>query len=1040
MITSYALKCSWVLNLHRWFTFGTCCQTKPIVLRRRSRILILIYFIFFLSGAAALIYELLWVRYLSLIFGGSHLAVTTILSVFMGGLALGSYIISKRAGRHNLLRLYGLLELGIALSAIVFVVLINLYPLIYIPLARIADGSPIYLTFLRVTFSIIALIVPTTLMGGTLPVLSSFTQQHHELGSRLSFLYGFNTLGAVIGAAATGFFILPHYSVSTTLAFAVTINLFAGVSAIALQKKIQLLPDNRDPAEDVVSDTSIASPSFIKRPENIFALKLVLWGIGMSGFCALAYEVLWTRILSIVIGASVYGFTLLLVAFLAGIGLGSAAYGLYLRMCAQRYVTHTDHTARNIIGFGLVQVIIGVSALLVTMHLRNLPSHAVMVYDFLLNSKLKFNMGNFKTRQLAHFIIAFSYLFVPAFFMGVAFPLAGKIHGQYKKAAGRAVGEVLFYNTIGAILGSSISGFVLIYFLGIQLSLQLIILINIGFGLFVMVSVIGNKLLNWATPSLLLIAVPVLIMNPTPWKLWDTKYYAVYQSNNPEMYSTPDKVKEVLENTDILYYGEGIQAIISSLKAGAAQFFITNGRVEASNSNEGMQCQYTLGHLPMLLNHNPKKVFVLGTGSGMTLGATSVHPSVEQITLAEIEPKVLNVAKTFGIYNHYVLNNPKLKIVFNDGRNFLMTTKEKFDVITADPIHPWFSGTGYLYSTEYFKLAAEHLNPGGMVCQWLPIYELSEDNLKSIVKTFHENFRYIMIWLTYDDAELVGSNLPIIIDKEELESRIKVPEVLQDLERVKMGSAKDFLSYFVMGTKGAEAYCSGGRVNTDDNLYLEFSAPHSIGKTRLMGDNVYTLVKYRESILPYLRMSIDQATNGKETTTLKANFLAAGLYDQAHILHLTGRSNTPEYEKLSLELNARYPTYAPWKFLRNERPDSKGGTLKLLKQIKLTFTNEKGELTNMEFSAVIIRSNEERARIFFVDNSSRIVFGKLRIRGANKELYIEDFVENMMKSVQGLYKEELRVTHASGGAFPSATSVLPRIKHLVEANIDDAKI
>ena len=167
----------------------------------------------------------------------------------------------------------------------------------------------------------------------------------------------------------------------------------------------------------------------------------------------------------------------------------------------------------------------------------------------------------------------------------------------------------------------------------------------------------------------------------------------------------------------------------------------------------------------MLLNKNPKKVLVVGLGSGMTLGATSAHPSVEQITLLEIEPKVIGVAKTFERYNHNVLNHPKLRIIFNDGRNFLMTTEDKFDVITADPIHPWFRGAGYLYTTEYFKLASEHLLPGGVICQWLPIYEMTSEDLKSVVRTFREHFRYTMLWLTHYDAELVGSNSPIIIDE-----------------------------------------------------------------------------------------------------------------------------------------------------------------------------------------------------------------------------------------------------------------------------------
>ena len=334
--------------------------------------------------------------------------------------------------------------------------------------------------------------------------------------------------------------------------------------------------------------------------------------------------------------------------------------------------------------------------------------------------------------------------------------------------------------------------------------------------------------------------------------MWDLKYFAIYRNNTRGAFNTDFNMKDAMENTDVLYYAEGVQATVSAIKVkGGSQAFITNGRIEASNHKEGIQCQYTLGHLPMLLNKNPRKVFVLGTGSGMTLGATSVHPEVEEIVLAEIEPKVLGVARTFSRYNHDVLDNPKLRIVFNDGRNYLMTTKKKFDVITADPIHPWFSGAGYLYTAEYFRLAAEHLNPGGIACQWLPIYELSVDDLKCVVKTFSENFRYTMLWLTRNDAELVGSNDPIVIDEQDLGRRIAAPGVLDDLKSVDMGSAEDFLAYFVMGTAGMKEFGSGGVINTDDNLHLEFSAPMSMD-VPTQGKNADALYRHRESLLPYL--------------------------------------------------------------------------------------------------------------------------------------------------------------------------------------------
>jgi spermidine synthase len=880
----------------------------------------LVYFIFFMSGVAALIYEVVWIRYLSLIFGGSHLAVTTVLAVFMGGLALGSYLIGKKSGScDKLLRLYGFLELGIAVSALFFVALMHLYPLIYVPLAHVNQTSPLYLSVIRVTFAAIALILPTTLMGGTLPVLSGFISGHtRRLGSRLSLLYGFNTLGAVAGAALTGFFLLNNFSVSTTLATAVVINFVIGILGIILQDKVQsVLNDEGDATTDVDAPDTAAPEG----TANLFSLKLVLWGIGVSGFCALGYEVLWTRVLSIVIGASVYGFTLLLMAFLAGIGLGSAAYGLFLNMSGTERSGAESVTSKSVVSFGFVQVIIGVSALFATMHLRDLTLHTGSVLAYF--KSLGIRTGPFTSQLLANFVLAFSFMFVPAFYMGIAFPLAGKIHGHYRKIVGSAVGEILTYNTIGAILGSAFSGFALIYLLGIQRSVEVIILINIGFGLLVMASVKRIAAVNWGISATTVLAVLTVALVPDIWQLWDPNLYAIYQTSTPGDFSSREKIREALSNTDVLYYGEGVSSSVSVVRSGqdmGFMRFITNGRIEASNNASDAQCQYSLGHIPMLLNKDPKKVFVLGLGSGMTLGATLAHPGVEQVTLAEIEPKVLGVARCFEDYNHHALDNPKLKIVFNDGRNFLLTTEERFDVITADPIHPWFSGVGYLYSDEYFNLAAKRLNPGGIACQWLPLYELSEENLKSIVRTFQKNFAYTMIWLNNIDAELIGSNSPIVIDEQELERRIGAPEVKKDLELVKMGSARDFLSYFLMGTKGAESYSSKAMINTDDNLYLEFSAPKNIGKVSLLAINVLNISKYRESILPYLRAPMDETARSRQQKTWNDNLKAAYLYDKAHVMNVGGLNERPEYVRSLAELDAQYPSFSPLAFLKAIKP------------------------------------------------------------------------------------------------------------------------
>ena len=857
----------------------------------RPLLLGLIYLMFFLSGAAALMYQVVWVRSLTLVFGGTHLAVTAVLSIFMAGLALGGYTIGKYVDRvKKPLRLYGLLELGIALFALIFAGLIKLYPLVYIALAQGRDNAHLYLAFIRVIFSVIALIVPTSLMGGTLPVLSKFIAGHPKnIRSHLSFLYGINTLGAVVGVIAAGFFFLRFYSVSATLYIAIISNVSIGLAAVLLQDKATTVLDTETfKAEygDGLTETVSTDLSTAESLNNLFTLKLVLWGIGVSGFCALGYEVLWTRILTIVLSASVYSFATMLVAFLTGIALGSGVYGLIPKV----FRVSDRGIGRSISWFGIVQGTIGVTALLVTIYIRDLPMNLMRLHGFFQS----IGISLFAVRIWSGFALAFSYMVVPTFFMGIAFPLAGKVHAEYRKVVGGAVGEILAYNTVGAILGAAMSGFIMIYLFGIERSLQMLIVINIGYGLLVFFSVRNIKILNLLVPSITLAALLFLAFSHNGFRIWEMKYFAIFRSNVLEAFDTPKKIRDALENTDVLYYAEGIEAVVSSVKVkGGEQTFATNGRSEASTDLKDQQVMFALSHLPMLLHKNPKKVLVVGLGSGMTLGAISVHPSVDEITLVELEPKVLGVARTFADYNHKVLDNPKVKIYFNDGRNFLLTTDEKFDVITADPIHPWFRGAGYLYTNEYFTLASEHLRPGGIICQWLPIYELTPEDLKSVVLTFRQQFKHTLLWLTHYDAELIGSNAPIIIDEVELSKRISSPVISSDLNRVMMGSATDLLSYFMMGTEGMKGFSQGGIINTDDNLYLEYSAPFSIGNPALMGLNVNAIIKYRENILPYLLTPTDPEEQAQQENRWANHLEAIELRGRASSLFLSGRFKTP---------------------------------------------------------------------------------------------------------------------------------------------------
>jgi spermidine synthase len=988
----------------------------------------IIYILFFSSGAAALMYEVVWVRSLSLIFGGTHLAVTTVLSVFMGGLALGSFIIGRRVDRMKKpLRLYGFLE--IALFAVIFIVLMKIYPSVYSFLVRGEQGSRFYLSFVRVMFAFVALIIPTTLMGGTLPVLTRFVSRHpQKLGTHLSLLYGFNTLGAVAGTAAAGFFFLRFYSVSATLYAAILINSVIGLVSIVLSDKASVMFDHPDTgAEGAGKGLNDKSPDLVPEMDafkNLFSLRLVLLGIGISGFCALGYEVLWTRILTLTIGTSVYGFTIMLVAFLTGIALGSKAYGLFKKILPGKM----DGMEKRVIGFGIVQCVIGVTALVVTFYIRDLPVNSTKLRELFLNMGL----GVFDARQLANLALAFCYMVVPAFFMGLAFPIAGEVNIGYKRKVGYAVGGVLAYNTIGAILGSAVSGYLMIYVFGIERSLQLLTIVNVGIGLMVIFSIKNSKALNWGIAGLASASLVFLALSPGALRMWNMKYFAIFQNNQPEAYNTPQKKQDAIENTDVLFYHEGVDSTISSIKVkGGNQALLVNGKVVASAALRDQQCQLTLGHLPMLFHKSPKKVLVIGLGTGMTLGATSIHPTVEELTLVEIEPEVTGAARTFDKYNNAVLDNPILNVIYNDGRNFLLTTRSKYDVITADPIHPWTQGSGYLYTTGYFKLASEHLLPGGIMCQWLPIYEMSVDDIKSVVNTFSQHFKYTMTWLTQYDAELIGSNSPFMINEEELDDRIAFPPIAKGLERVMMGSATDFLSYFLMGTDAMRAFGEGGVVNTDDNLYLEFSSPESVGKN-VMGTNVSALARYRESILPYLLPASDGKKRREQEMKWQDNFRAAWVADQAHAKFLDGQIRTPEFHFLMSVMDNKYSEFSPGRFLKQEYDYEVAKFPTLLREATFLFLNEKGAIVEKKVSAVLSRVSDVRAAVVFVDNTERVIYGKIYFSGDDLDAKLNKFVEDAILDIQALYRKDTQNALGKGEKFPPLESTMLKIKEIIE--------
>ncbi|MFO0581374.1 MAG: fused MFS/spermidine synthase [Anaeromyxobacter sp.] len=938
-------------------------------------------FLFFLSGAAGLAYQVTWSRSLGLVFGASHLAVTTVLTVFMAGQALGGAWLGKQADRaQRPLALYGWLELGVAGSALAFLALLTVYPAFYRALSHVS-AHPAYLTIVRTLFASAALLVPTTLMGGTLPVLTRFaTESEGGFGRHLSLLYGYNTLGAVAGTLAAGFWLLPTLGVTRTLLVACGASVAVGGVALVLDRAVSR--PTSQPAAQAEADRA-GDLSLTPRLR-----RLALIATGVSGFCALGYEVLWTRMLTLVVGTSVYSFAIMLTAFLTGIGLGSHLYSL---LPWNR--PNVPVGRRHMLVVASAHLGVGLSALAVTTLMRDLPHLTRAIQSALLRG----GPSEFGARLTSSGVVALAFMLVPALFMGLAFPASAAVWSAGRRRAGNAAGEALVANTVGAVLGPMICGFVLVYAIGIERSLHVLVALNLGTAL--LVAAAARNAPRWSLvlgPALAFAVIVVRIASPDWGRAWDRDYFATY-TNNARSSATPEQAREMMRDVDVLYYREGVNETVSSIRFfGSAQAFIVNGRPEASTFPVDVALQRSLGHLPALLHPSPRRVFVLGTGTGMTLGSLSIHPEVQRLVLGEIEAGMLGVARTFERWNHRVLDDPKLTVVLNDGRNFLATTDEKFDVISADPIHPWSGGAGYLYTREYFQTVAARLDRGGIACQWLPIYELDDGDLRSVVRTFGQAFRHVLVWLTYYDTVLIGSNDPIRVDEDALRRRLAAsPAVQEDLAAIHMGSAIDLLAHFLMGTEGARDFGASGTINTDDNLWLEFDAPAHQGRGDLTGKNVLALAANRESLFPYLDVAAGSVE--RERARWDERLRIARLTDRAQAAMLLG-APPDEQNRLVAAAASVDPGHGPLKFILEERAFQERGNPKAVGWTE--FQTSDGP--PLRLTAVRQFLTRDRVLISFVDNARREILAERYLDGRFAELEGDSvrFVEAALGGVQ----------------------------------------
>jgi spermidine synthase len=755
------------------------------------------------SGCAALIYEIVWFQLLQLVIGSSAVSLGVLLGTFMGGMCLGSLLLPRYvSAREHPLRVYAYLELGIAVLGLLILFGMPVLANVYIAWA----GSGLVGILLRGVAAAICLLPPTMLMGATLPAMSRYVETTPQGVSWLGFFYGGNTCGAVVGSLLAGFYLLRVYDLAIATYVAVALNVLVAVIAILVAR--------------------IAAYEPVVTPNTKVVLAPGAWAvyvaIGLSGMTALASEVLWTRLLSLLFGATVYTFSLILGVFLFGIGIGSSVGSALAR-----------GIERPRIALGWVQMMLcGAIAWASYTLALSMPFWPI---DPSISTSPWYNFP----LDLAR---AFWVVLPASILWGASFPLALAAVAGKGQDPGRLVGGVYAANTVGAIVGSLGGSLLLVTWLGTQHAQQVLIILCGLSALLVLEPLSstesGKPRSAWAgTIPIVLAAMAAAFLArgvpPIPKILVAYGRYAATRAT---------------QSMEIKYMGEGWNAsvAVTELPGGVLNYH-NAGKVQASSEPQDMRLQRMLGHMTTLIPKSPKRVLVIGCGAGVTAGAVSIDPYLEKETIAEIEPLVPKVVSTyFAKHNFNVIANPKVEVQLDDARHYLLTTNEKFDAITSDPLDPWVKGAAMLYTREFFEVVKQHLNPGGVVTLFVQLYESNLDAVKSEIATFMEAFPNGVVWGNTQDGRgydlvVMGTVEPLQINIDEMEAKLNRPEyerVRKSLNEIGMYSAVDLFATYAGRGPDLTAWTRDAMINRDRNLRLQYLA--GLGLNLYQSDRIYS--------------------------------------------------------------------------------------------------------------------------------------------------------------------------------------------------------
>ncbi len=777
---------------------------------RESWLLLIALICFFLSGAAGLIYEVVWTRMLTQIFGNTTYAIATVLAAFMAGLAIGSYLFGRIADRgKNDFLLYGILEAGVGIYGLVVPWLFQVGRLIYIPLFGLNDAYPFIFNLLLFFLSFVLLVFPTLLMGATLPLLSRFfVRSFSQLGRRVGDLYGTNTLGAVLGCAVSGYYLIPSFGMRATVHVAASLNLLIAVVIIIVDR----LRD-KESSEPVAGaqEAEQADAGTGAAPSNLgWALLL---SFGLSGMAALVYENAWTRALTLVIGSSIYSFTTMLMTFLVGLALGGF---LYARWMGEREV--------RVSTFGVIELLVGFTAL------ATIPLFGKLPLIFL---RLLHGFGDSFNLFLATQVVASGMvMFLPTLLLGMTFPLVARLFTQSLYRVGTSVGISYAANTVGAIVGAFAGGFILIPLIGVQNSIMLAVILNLIVGWFLVV--VDPRLSARPRFALGLAVLAAVVLIPLKTPRWDrsvmTSGVTVYSDRYESLHTDSLRLEE-MHRDDMLYYREGLTATVSVHQSVGSdyRYFRTNGKIDGSHGDA--LSQLMTGYIPMLFHPGGERAAVIGLGTGMTARAVGAFP-FREIEVLEIEPAMVEATSFFNDYNGKILEDRRVRLIPTDGRNYILATPKVYDVITAEPSNPWIAGIANLYTREFYAAVRSKLKEDGVFAQWFHNYSMSPDDFRMVFRTFAEAFPYMTAWgMKESDFLMVGSKKEQVFRYPQLKEVFAKNRTLKaDFEKLGLTDVYAALGFYRMGRDAALAFSEGATLNTDDGAQLEFSAPKNLGR------------------------------------------------------------------------------------------------------------------------------------------------------------------------------------------------------------------